>query len=201
LIWRFTLALIKINYGQIGKYSITWNLNLSSAQNTRYFFSKIAQPPCKNYFHFCVCPIHFLNRIHWIIYFILNLFPPVCISKYRDYNYNSFDLKKKPIQTSKKHLFRFRNRNSTKKPRKRSTLHVSKPFICHKQVWMDTIIKPMIFINTNYTFICTHSTPLLSFGFAECSSVLHDLRNDMIFEDSDSNDDEDSWNFKRRIYM
>jgi hypothetical protein len=29
-----------------------------------------------------------------------------------------------------------------------------------------------------------------------CSSVLHDLRNDMVFEDSDSNDDEDSWNFK-----
>lgn len=48
---------------------------------------------------------------------------PVFISKYRDYNYNSFDLKKKKIQTSKKHLFRFRKRNSTKKPRKRSTLN------------------------------------------------------------------------------
>ena len=32
-----------------------------------------------------------------------------------------------------------------------------------------------------------------------CSSVLHDFRNDMVFEDSASNDDEDSWNFKRRI--
>jgi hypothetical protein len=26
-----------------------------------------------------------------------------------------------------------------------------------------------------------------------------DLRNDMVFEDSDSKDDEDSWNFKKRI--
>jgi hypothetical protein len=30
-----------------------------------------------------------------------------------------------------------------------------------------------------------------------CSSVLHDLRNDMVFEDSDSNDDEDKLHLLR----
>jgi len=66
-------------------------------------------------------------------------------------------------------------------------------------------------MGTNKSVVCVYNydgfydsvhpnQPMADKWFADmCSSVLHDLWNDMVFEDSDSNDDKDSWDFKRRI--
>ena len=140
--------------------------------------------------------------------------PPVCISKYLDYNYNSFDLTKNRYKLQKSIFSDLETEIQQKNLEK--DLHLTNEKICElnnaigvSNIRRDkSVCKKRGRMGTNKSVVCVYNyegfydgvhpnLPMADKWFADmCSSVLHDLRNGMVFEDSDSNDDEDSWNFK-----